>query len=121
MGGLLKVVSYNCRGLPKLASRMGEKPSVGLLLQDNENDIICFQETFYSMQDLSYLNTLHNDFQGIGTSTTDARDKLITGHPPGGVAILYRRKYAKCVIPIYFNLDWVIGISITVGNICKMC
>ena len=59
---------------------------------------------------------MHNDFQGIGASTTDARDKLITGHPPGGVAILYRRKYAKCVSPIYFNLDWIVGISITVGN-----
>ena len=116
MESLVKVVSYNCRGLPKLASKIWEKPTVNLLLQDSENDFICFQETFYSKQDLSCLNTLHNDFQGIGTSTTDARDKLITGHPPGGVAILYRRKYAKCVSPIYFNLDWIVGISITVGN-----
>ena len=116
MESSVKVVSYNCRGLPKLASKIWEKPTVNLLLQDIENDIICFQETFYSKQDLSYLNTIHNDFQGIGTSTTDARDKLITGHPPGGVAIMYRRKYAKCVSPIYFNLDWIVGISITVGN-----
>ena len=99
-----------------MASKIWEKPTVNLLLQDSENDFICFQETFYSKQDLSCLNTLHNDFQGIGASTTDARDKLITGHPPGGVAILYRRKYAKCVSPIYFNLDWIVGISITVGN-----
>ena len=116
MGGLLKVVSYNCRGLPKLASKMWEKPTLNHLLQDNDNHIICLQETFYCKQDLSCLNTLHNDFQGIGTSTTDARDNLITGHPPGGVAILYRRKHAKCISPIYFNLDWVVGISITVGN-----
>ena len=116
MDRYVKVVSYNCRGLSKLASKLCEKPSVNLILQDIENDIICFQETFYSKQDLSCLNYLHNDFQGIGTSTTDARDKVITGHPAGGVAILYRRKYAKCISPILFNLDWIIGISITVGN-----
>ena len=95
---------------------MWEKPTLSHLLQDTDNHIVCFQETFYCKQDLSCLNTLHNDFQGIGTSTTDARDNLITGHPPGGVAILYRRKHAKCISPIYFNLDWIVGISITVGN-----
>ena len=93
MDKLVKVVSYNCRGLPKLASKLWEKPTVNLLLQDIENDIICFQETFYSNQDMSCLNTLHKEFQGIGTYTTDARDKVISGHPPGGVAILYRSEY----------------------------
>ena len=116
MAESVKVVSFNCRGLSKMASKLWEKPTVSLLLQDIENDIICFQETFYSKQDLSCLNTLHSEFQGIGTSTTDARDKVISGHPPGGVAILYRIKYAKCISPLYFNLDWVIGISINVGN-----
>ena len=86
------------------------------MLQDSENDIICFQETFYSKQDLGYLNTLHSEFQGIGVSTTDASDKLLSTHPPGGVAILYRVKHAKCISPIYFNLDWVVGISINIDN-----
>ena len=112
----LKVVSYNCRGLPKMAAKLWEKPTINHLLQDCENDILCFQETFYSKQELSCLNSLHAEFQGVGTSTTDARDKVITGHPPGGVAILYRRKYAKSVTPIDFNLDWIIGINICVGN-----
>ena len=112
----VKVVSFNCRGLPKMASKLYEKQTVNLMLQDVKTDIICLQETFYSKQDLGCLNTLHGEFQGIGASTTDARDKVITGHPPGGVAILYRVKYAKCITPLYFNLDWVVGISINVGN-----
>ena len=29
---------------------------------------------------------------------------------------MYRIKYSKCVTPINFNLDWVIGISIDSGN-----
>ena len=59
------------------------KPSVNLLLQDNGNDIICLQETFYSKEDLSSLNSLHSELQGIGVSTTDTREKLLSSHPPG--------------------------------------
>ena len=112
----MKIVSYNCRGLPKNSSKLWTKPTVELLLQDKENDIICFQETFYSKQDLSYLNSLHGEFQGVGVSTTDTRDKILSSHPPGGVAILYRVKYAKSISPLQFNLDWVVGISINIGN-----
>ena len=79
----MKVVSYNCRGLPKTPTKLWEKPTINLLLQDLENDIICFQETFYSKQDLGSLNALHSEFQGIGFSTTDIRYKLISNHPPG--------------------------------------
>ena len=103
-GRSLKIVSYNCRGLPKTSSKLGEKPSVNLLLQDIENDIICLQETFYSKQDLSCLNPLHCEFQGIGVSTTDTREKMLSNHPPGGVAILYRVKHAKCICPLFLTL-----------------
>ena len=111
----VKVVSYNCRGFPKLSSRLWAKPTINLLLQDDTIDIICLQETFLSKQDLSCLNVIHKDFQGVGTYTTDNSDKLITGHPPGGVAILYRSKHVKCISPLHFNLDWVIGISVNNG------
>ena len=112
----IKVVSYNCRGFPKTASKLGEKPSLNLLLNDKSNDIICLQETFLSKQDLSCLNSIHKDYQGIGVSTTDGSVKLITGHPPGGVAILYRVNQSRCIKPMFFNLDWVIGVCINNGN-----
>ena len=99
-----------------MASKLWGKPIVNLLLQDNSIDIICFQETFLTKQDLGCLNSIHNDFQGVGASTTDTRDKLISGHPPIGVAILYRIKHSKCISPLYFNLDWVIRIKIHSGN-----
>ena len=111
----VKVVSFNCRGFPKLSSKLWAKPTISSLLQDDSIDIICLQETFLSKQDLSCLNVIHKDFQGVGTSTTDNRDKIIMGHPPGGVAILYRTKHVRCISPIHFNLDWVIGISMNNG------
>ena len=93
----LKVMSYNCRGFPKSPNKLGLKPTISNLLNDVNGDIICLQETFLSKQDLSCLNVIHKDFQGVGASSTDTRDKLISGHPYGGVAILYRTKYSKCV------------------------
>ena len=77
----MKVGSYNCRGFPKTHKKLESKPTIKLLL-DNENiDILCLQETFLSKQDLSCLNAIHKDFQGIGASSTDIRDKIVTGHP----------------------------------------
>ena len=87
-----------------------------MLLNKENIDIMCLQETFLSKQDLSCLNVIHKDFQGVGASKTDTRDRLITGHPNGGVAILYKVKLSKCITPIHFNLDWVIGISIDNGS-----
>ena len=116
MSESLKVGSYNCRGFPKTPSKLVSKPTIKLLLDNESLDILCLQETFLSKQDLSCLNVIHKDFQGIGASSTDTRDKLITGHPYGGVAILYKTKFAKCISPIYFNLDWIIGISINSGR-----
>ena len=112
----LKIVSYNCRGFPKTSHKLREKPTIGMLLNNENIDIMCLQETFLSKQDLSCLNVIHKDFQGVGTSNTDTRDRIIVGHPNGGVAILYKVKHSKCISPIHFNLDWVIGISIDNGS-----
>ena len=112
----LNVVSYNCRGFPKTAGKLWEKPTIKLMLDDINIDILCLQETFLSKQDLSCLNSIDKDFLGVGASSTDFRDKLITGHPYGGVAILYRKKHTKCISPLFFNLDWVIGISVGSGS-----
>ena len=116
MSSSLNVTSYNCRGFPKTAEKLWEKPSIKLLLDDMSIDIICLQETFLSKQDLSCLNVIDKDFLGVGASSTDLRDKIVSGHPYGGVAILYRKKHTKCISPLFFNLDWVIGISVGSGS-----
>ena len=116
MDKLVKVVSYNCRGFPKTPAKLSVKPTVNLLLKDESIDIICMQETFLSKQDLGCLNVIHKDYKGFGTSTSDTRDGFLKEHPNGGVAILYRIKQAKNITPLYFNLYWVIGISINSHN-----
>ena len=78
----LRLVSFNCRGLPCANSSLYKRPSVQLLLDDTNNDIICLQETWFTKQDLQHLNDVHPDFHGTGVSTVDSRDGPIYGHPP---------------------------------------
>ena len=60
------VMSYNCRGL-RLGQSAGDKVRrsvVDSLLA--ECDILCLQETFIAKQDLEKLNTLNENFLGVG-------------------------------------------------------
>ena len=59
-------------------------------MNNNDTDIVCLLETWYSKQDLATLNTLHKNFHGIGAATVDDTDGLRRGHIPGGVAIMWR-------------------------------
>ena len=41
MDKLVKIVSYNCRGFPKMPAKLNVKPTVNLLLNDESIDTIC--------------------------------------------------------------------------------
>ena len=69
--------------------------------------LICFQETWYSKQDLAALNNLHPEFHGIGQSTVDNTTGLFHGHAPGGVAIMWRSSLEKYVTPLDFNINCI--------------
>ena len=45
-------------------------------------DIFCIQETWFAVQDLHVVNSLHSKFHGFGVPTTDYKDGLVSGHPP---------------------------------------
>ena len=110
MDNTLRVVSYNCRGMPRKSNALCSRPSLHLLLDDTENDIVCVQETWYTKQDLEQLNSLHPAYHGTGVATIDNRDCLYHGHPPGGVSILWRVEFDRFITPIKFDLDWLTGI-----------
>ena len=116
MANNISIISYNCRGMPRDTNSLYTRPSLQLLFDDPNNDIICVQETWYTKQDLDHLNNLHSSFHGTGAATIDNRDKFFHGHPPGGVSILWRVEYDKCVTPINIGLDWVTGIMFVQGG-----
>ena len=51
MDNTLRVVRYNCRGMPRKSNALCRRPSLHLLLDDTENDIVCVQDTRYKIQE----------------------------------------------------------------------
>ena len=105
--------SYNSRGLPKTKKDLLLRPDFLSVLLNN--DVTCIQETWFSKQDLSNLNNLHNDYHGIGVSTTDFRDKIVHGHPPGGVAIFWHISLEQYIKPIDLAVDWCVAVEFNIG------
>ena len=106
----VRIISYNCRGLPYNHKDLYKRPTVQMLLNDNDNAIICMQETWFTKQDFANLNALHPGFHGTGVATVDNRDELYHGHPPGGVSILWRICYDSVITPFKSGVDWITGI-----------
>lgn len=106
----LRIATYNSRGLPKTNRGLLLRPDIVDVF--NTSDIVCLQETWYLKQELGNLNTICDNFHGFGVSTTDALDGLVAGHPPGGVAILWRDSLDSRVKPLVTNLSWCSGIEI---------
>ncbi len=108
----IRVVSYNSRGL-RLGHGAGDKAQrivIDKLLEST--DILCIQETFLAKQDLDQLNSVNNDFHGAGESTTDLSTGILRGRIPGGVAILWHKKYDPLITVIRLEIDWGIAIKV---------
>ncbi len=104
----IRISSYNSRGLPKNARDLQLRPDLVDIF--NNCDILCLQESWYMKQDLGNLSSLYSNFLGYGVSTTDAGDHIITGHPPGGVAVMWRDSLCQFIKPLETNLNWCTGI-----------
>ena len=112
----LKIATYNCRGLKLGTSHadMCQRLVVEQLM--SEADIVCLQETWLSKQDLGGLNNISQNVHGIGESTTDLSDKVVRGHIPGGVAILWNTKCGPLITELRLGVDWAVGVTININN-----
>ena len=105
----IRLTSYNTRGLPKNSNDLYYRPDILEML--NTSDIVCLQETWYSCQDLACLNELHQEYHGCGVSTVDLGSGLVTGHPAGGAAILWKKDIEGCITPITMDCNWAVAIK----------
>ena len=112
----MKVISCNCRGLPNNASKLHHRLCVLDILNNDDIDIVCLQETWFSKQDLGSLNTLDSDGHDTGAATVDYRDHLCRGHNPGGVAILWRTCLDMHAACLNLDIDWLTRIEINYNN-----
>jgi exonuclease III len=112
----LKLASYNCRGLPRNPSRLFERPCLLNIINDEELDIICLQETWLAKQDLWVLNSLSSNFSGTGCTSTNYEDGFIHGHPPGGVAIMWKNSISSAISIIDSMFSWLCAIRLDVNQ-----
>ena len=108
----VSVISYNCRNLPKNRKDLALRPDIKSLF--DRCSVLCLQEIWYTKQDLKQLNSLHNEFIGIGTTKYDAYEGLCNAH--GGVAIMYKKNIAKYIKHFETNLDWCNAIELNIES-----
>ena len=110
----LRITSYNSRGLPKSNRNIFLRPDIVNVF--NESHIVAFQETWYSKQDLRYINTLHNEFLGSGAAKIDESSGLTQGRYSGGVAIMWRKDLDKYIKILDVNVDWCMAIELDMNS-----
>ena len=109
-----KISSYNCRGLPKDRKKLLLRPDICEVLE--KSHVVAIQETWYAKQNLKSLNSLHQDFIGVGVATIDECLNVYHGHYPGGVALLWRKDLSKNIRRLEFNTDWGVAIEVNLGT-----
>ena len=102
------------RGLPKHFNGLHLRPAIMSLF--DKYDIVCVQETWYAYQDLYILHNLHTECRGTGVSTTEYNDGLVQGHPPGGVAIFWRKRLDNIIKTIDTHCNWCTAVEISTGS-----
>ena len=112
----ISLVSYNARGLRVGHSETDKSRRVIVDKLLERCDILCVQETHLAKQDLERLNAVHGNFHGVGESTTDLSTKVVRGRIPGGVAIMWNKKYDQLVNVIRVGADWAIGIELSCND-----
>ena len=55
----------------------------------------------------------YSEYSGTGVSITDYNDGLVQGHPPGGVAIFWRKRLDCIIKTIDTNCNWCTAVEIS--------
>ena len=101
----LTVISYNCRNVKSSINVLNELCETG--------DILLLQETWLCDFELNFLNSIHENFYGVGVSAVDTSSGLLVGRPHGGVAILWRKCLASRCRVIEYADSRLLGIQFT--------
>ena len=81
-----------------------------------ECDIVGFQETHYSKQDIKYLNCLDDTFIGVGAAKTDESASIVQGRYSGGVALMWKSSISQYVKQIELDAYWCVAVEICIES-----
>ena len=105
---LLSVCSNNCRLLKHNEMTVHNLCSM--------YDIIILHEHWLMPHKLCMLNSVHNDFDGIGQSAIDTSHDLVAGRPYGGTAILSKKHLATNISSVVTNNSRITGIHVSMSS-----
>ena len=64
------------------------------------SDIVFLQETWLLDSELDVLNSLSNEYYSKGISAVNTKDKILTGRPHGGIAVLWKKTLQTCEVVV---------------------
>ena len=76
------------------------------------NDVVLLQETWLSTFDLPFLTTLDDDFYCKGISSMTCDERVLTGRPFGGLAILWRKSIGQSCSIVEYDDARLLGIEL---------
>ena len=85
MTGIIKVASFNCRGLGRHT-----RDFINEMLDKGDIDILMLQETWLIESNLQSLANIHDGYFGYGITSIPKSD-LLVGRPYGGLAFLWKK------------------------------
>lgn len=105
----VSVCSFNCEGLKSSINHIKDLCTF--------NDVILLQEHWLYNDELVLLNSIDNDFIGCGVSAMNFNDRLVTGRPYGGVAVMWKKSMSPICKPVIYDDECrIIGLEIANSN-----
>ena len=98
MADQLNICSLNCEGIKRSSDYISS------FLNSNDCDILCLQEVWLLQCNIKELSTISDNYLYTSVSGVDDGEKIIQGHPPGGVAILYKKSLSSFITHIFHVL-----------------
>jgi exonuclease III len=77
------------------------------------SDIVAIQESWLMPDDVTFLNTIDDNFCSTGTSAVDTTTGMLRGRPYGGVGLLWRRSIFQSVVVLPCDNPRLCAIKIT--------
>lgn len=81
-------------------------------------DILLLQETWLYPHDLSFLETIDQDFSYTAKSSVDTTAGICNGRSYGGLAILWRRSAFNSVSVVQSSSDRICAVQVVTSNRC---
>jgi exonuclease III len=105
----ITLCSFNCRSIKRSIDDIRRICTFA--------DVVALQETWLLPHDLSFLNSISDEFASTGTSAVDTSVGMLRGRPYGGTALLWKKKAFPCTSVISCDNARISAIKLSSGGV----